>query len=240
MARNPHWTRDELMLALDLYFSLESGEMHARHPKVLALSKLLNRLPIHSVRPDALKFRNPNGVGLKLNNFKSIDPTYLGEGMSRIGKLDKVVFDEFNEDRERLSSITTHIREVVLDDQLNESLFSTGIDLQEEEGVSEGRVLQRLHRYRERKSTLADKKKRQVLDRVGYLACEVCNFDFSKKYGDLGKGYIECHHTTPLAELTKETKSTLQDLALVCANCHRMLHRRTNLTLNQLRKVIGA
>ncbi|OAD90717.1 hypothetical protein A7A78_14205 [Aequorivita soesokkakensis] len=55
--------------------------------------------------------------------------------------------------------------------------------------------------------------------------CEVCDFNFHKIYGDLGKGYIECHHTTPLSQIAGESITTLDDLALVCSNCHRMIHR---------------
>ncbi|HCY81662.1 MAG TPA: hypothetical protein DHV22_08690 [Xanthomarina gelatinilytica] len=48
---------------------------------------------------------------------------------------------------------------------------------------------------------------------------------FHKTYGDLGKGYIECHHITPLSQILGESITTLHDLALVCSNCHRMIHR---------------
>lgn len=70
--RNPKWHRDEIILALDFYFKIEPGQIHSRNPKVIELSELLNRLPIHENRPDAGKFRNANGVGLKLSNFLAI------------------------------------------------------------------------------------------------------------------------------------------------------------------------
>ena len=44
--------------------------------------------------------------------------------------------------------------------------------------------------------------------------------------GDLGKGYIEAHHTRPVAKLVTGERTKVSDLALVCANCHRMLHRQ--------------
>jgi 5-methylcytosine-specific restriction protein A len=95
----------------------------------------------------------------------------------------------------------------------------------EELKYPEGRVLYRLHRQRERNSLVVAKKKQQALE-AGSLACEVCNFNFFGVYGAIGDGYIECHHTTPIAEYDCNRKNRLQDLALVCANCHRMLHRR--------------
>ena len=53
-------------------------------------------------------------------------------------------------------------------------------------------------------------------------------FDFQIVYGDLGKGFIEAHHRTPLSELKGEKTTKLDDLALVCSNCHRMLHKAIN------------
>jgi serine/threonine protein kinase len=71
---------------------------------------------------------------------------------------------------------------------------------------------------------------------LGRLACEACGFDFAQVYGKLGEGFIECHHTKPVSKLRKGDKTKLSDLALVCANCHRMLHRGgETLTLGMLR-----
>ncbi|MFN8431754.1 MAG: HNH endonuclease [Spirosomataceae bacterium] len=58
------------------------------------------------------------------------------------------------------------------------------------------------------------------------LWCEVCGFSFVEKYGEVGLGYIEAHHTFPISELTEETQTKPEDIALVCSNCHRMLHRQ--------------
>ena len=90
--RNPKWHRDEIILALDLYSRLEPGQISSTNSDIQELSILLNQLPIHDVRPDEAKFRNPNGVSLKLGNFLAIDPTYSGKGMQSHSKLDKKVF----------------------------------------------------------------------------------------------------------------------------------------------------
>jgi len=58
----------------------------------------------------------------------------------------------------------------------------------------------------------------------GRILCESCKFDFYEKYGELGEGFIECHHKIPISKGQRMTKTT--DLALVCSNCHRMLHRK--------------
>ncbi len=57
--------------------------------------------------------------------------------------------------------------------------------------------------------------------------CMVCGFDFQKKYGDRGNGFIEVHHKKPVSTLKKDTKINPQkDMAVVCSNCHRIIHRK--------------
>jgi len=70
------------------------------------------------------------------------------------------------------------------------------------------------------------------------LTCEVCDFNFAKDYGPLGEGFAECHHRVPMSELREEYRLRLKDLAIVCANCHRMLHRRPWRTIPQLREIV--
>jgi hypothetical protein len=105
----------------------------------------------------------------------------------------------------------------------------------------EGRILIKKHLVRERNQALVKKKKRAVLSTTGALACEVCRFDFLETYAELGRGFAECHHLTPLALLTKTIETKLGDLAIVCANCHRMLHRgKLWKTIAQLKDVLLA
>jgi 5-methylcytosine-specific restriction protein A len=80
--KNPNWQRDEIVLALDLYFDLEYGEMHDHNPKIIELSRILNSLPFHEFASDGEKYRNPNSVAMKLNNFKVLDTNYPGTGLT--------------------------------------------------------------------------------------------------------------------------------------------------------------
>ncbi|MEK7395496.1 MAG: HNH endonuclease, partial [Candidatus Poribacteria bacterium] len=71
--------------------------------------------------------------------------------------------------------------------------------------------------------------------------CMACDFDFEKKYGERGKGFIEIHHIKPVSELGGNTKvDPATDLVVVCSNCHRMIHRKKNkvLSLEELKKII--
>lgn len=82
----------------------------------------------------------------------------------------------------------------------------------------------RLHRSRERNRKLVADKKDHVMRRFGRLACEVCSYDFAAEWTDgLGRDFIECHHLVHLAQ-SGEREPSLRDLAVVCANCHRMFH----------------
>ena len=71
--------------------------------------------------------------------------------------------------------------------------------------------------------------------------CAVCGFDFEKVYGELGKNFIEVHHTKPLYSLEEEVVvDPKKDLVCVCSNCHRMLHRKKGeiLTVEELKKIV--
>jgi 5-methylcytosine-specific restriction endonuclease McrA len=77
-------------------------------------------------------------------------------------------------------------------------------------------------------------------------ACQACGFDFGKACGQLGLGYIECHHLNPLSERpeeawTAELRTRLGDVAVLCSNCHRMVHRRRPaLTIAELRAALAS
>jgi hypothetical protein len=107
----------------------------------------------------------------------------------------------------------------LVDNALNRHLLDND-ELARDFASREGKELYRLHRIRERDSRLTAEKKKQA-SAMGELICSVCSFSFQAVYGE---SYIECHHTVPVSQGERITR--LEDLALVCSNCHRMLHRR--------------
>jgi len=161
------------MLALDLYFRLGVSQRAVAHdhPAVLELSAILNSLPIHRVRPDSGKFRNANGVNMKLCNFLRFDPIYEGAELRRGGRAEKAVSDEFAGDEERLSLMASAIREAV-SSTATRAMIASAVD-EEEAWAVEGRVLHRLHRLRERQPALVRRKKTAALRHHGRLVCEV-------------------------------------------------------------------
>jgi 5-methylcytosine-specific restriction enzyme A len=71
--------------------------------------------------------------------------------------------------------------------------------------------------------------------------CMVCDFDFERVYGEHGAGYIEVHHLRPVSSLQESTKiDPRRDMAVVCSNCHRMIHRKKDktLSLQELKTII--
>lgn len=237
MARNPDWTRDEIILALDLYVR-HDGQLPSR-AEVAELSVILRRLA-GVIAQDPKTFRNENGVLMKLGNIQAIDPRYTEgqkkKGLTRGGKTERAVWSEFAHDPARLRAVAAAIVAAVGSEALPE----------EEDGdqfvdAPEGRVLSRMHRVRERNAGLRMKKIAAVLKSGKKVCCEVCSFDYGRTYGQHGDGFIEVHHLRPLHELTSETRTRLDELALVCANCHRMIHaRKPWLSLDEIRELVCA
>lgn len=226
------WAPDEVILALDLYFA--EGALDDADPRVIELSQLLRSLPIHPAGDRRHpKFRNPNGVSLKLQNFLALDPGYGGKGMTRYSRTDERVFHVYADRPDELARVATAIRS-----GLRAFPVEPVEEEQDEAAATEGRLLVRRHVARERKRPLRDKKVRQVQQREGRLACEVCGIEFSEFYGPIGDGYIEVHHRLPLAA-SGPTSTRLTDLAIVCPNCHRMLHRDHDLTVESLRDMVS-
>ncbi len=89
----------------------------------------------------------------------------------------------------------------------------------------EGNSVLAQHMRYERNSAFIQKIKKQALAENKMLNCQICGFSFFEKYGGIGEGFIEAHHKKPLSERDGKTKTKREDIALVCSNCHRMLHR---------------
>jgi len=103
------WTRDELILALDLYFDVETKDIRAGNPKVIALSVLLGRLNPAAGDDKALA-RNPNGVKMKLHNFSRFDRGVVGSGLTHGSRLEESVWKEFANRRTALKAEANRIR----------------------------------------------------------------------------------------------------------------------------------
>ncbi len=113
------------------------------------------------------------------------------------------------------------------------------VDEDEESRFAEGKEKYRMHRALERDPSVARRAKASRLSQHQDLRCDVCDFSFFELYEKQGEGYIEAHHTVPVSELRGKRKTKISDIALVCANCHRILHRSNPmLSVVALREIV--
>jgi 5-methylcytosine-specific restriction protein A len=233
---NPDWAFEELILACELVMDAGWQGLRAIDPRVGELSTLLQQLPIHDLADRGPTFRNRNSVARKSYDISTAHPEYAGKP-TRGGRLDKDVLDAFLERPADMKQLAHRIREGAAAGTFDDLVTVDENELAEIE-APEGKLLVRQHLTRERSRKLRQKKIAQVRAAGGQLECAVCGFDFEQTYGPHGEGYIECHHVVPL-HASGETKTRLDDLALICANCHRMIHRRAPwLTPAELERII--
>lgn len=102
--------------------------------------------------------------------------------------------------------------------------FKANVNLEGE--FPEGKISERKHKFRERNLKVVQIAKQNFKNQNGRLFCQVCEFDFEKKYGEIGVDFIEVHHTIPVSEMQAGHITKIEDLAMLCANCHRMAHKK--------------
>lgn len=100
----------------------------------------------------------------------------------------------------------------------------------EELNWAEGSTRLVTHLHRERNRPLVQAKKAQFRAMHGELYCEECGLRPDETYGgQLGEACIEAHHLTPVSQMAEGHVTHLDELQLLCANCHRVEHRRLKL-----------
>ena len=220
--RNPDWEWDEIVLACDLVRQNGWRQIDHSSPKVAELSELLQRMTLHPEESRLSNFRSESSVARKTADIATWHPEYQGKRTNG-NRLDREVMAEFIARPDVMHGLAESIRNGVAAGEPPDFPREVGY---EGESEMEGRYLLRLHAYRERNPGLRRRKIAAVKAQTGgVVACEVCEFDFAQTYGDLGQDYIECHHVEPL-HVGGEKPRSIKDLALLCSNCHRMIHRK--------------
>jgi hypothetical protein len=90
---------------------------------------------------------------------------------------------------------------------------------------TEGAYKIKQHRVRERDPKVAKVAKQLFIQKYGMLFCECCGMNFGESYPGIGDHFIEAHHRIPLHDLEQSDVTKASDLAMLCPNCHRMVHR---------------
>lgn len=222
MPKNPDWSEEEIILVYDLYLSNHRKSHAAQHPKLVALSDYLRQLPWHSPETRNDRFRNPQGTATKMQQIRAHDHCRVPRGMSKHQGIEALVH-RFRGDPTAVHAWARAIR-AAGDAEL--ALLPEDPHAGPEVTYTEGKITFSLHRRLERNPQARLAKVTAVHLQTGHLACEVCGFDFERVFGEHGRGFAECHHQCPLGSTPGPRETRLDDLALVCANCHRMLHRR--------------
>lgn len=105
----------------------------------------------------------------------------------------------------------------------------------------EGKKVSGWRTWKRREAKAGQVAKNQRLKDTGDLQCDVCGFSFQGVYGDLGLGFIEAHHKVPLKSFKAEKTIRVTDLALLCSNCHSMVHRTDpSTTVAELKAIVQA
>jgi hypothetical protein len=167
---------------------------------------------------DILGFGKPFKPLIELSNLPWFAKLLKEQGGFRFG---------FNQVQNKL--VLDKLREL-LERSKDKSRIDYSIpDIDEPEiAALEGAARMALVRHRKREQSLRDAKISEAR-KFGNdsLKCEVpgCGFDFKAVYGELGRDYAQVHHLKPLGKRTTPSETILSDLAIVCANCHAMIHR---------------
>ncbi len=140
------WTKEQIKLAFHLYCQLPYGRIHGRNPEIIALAKVIGR--------------TPDAVAMKMLNIASIDPAITSTGRVGLGNasaLDRVVWDEFHSDWERLA-VECHLLRQQLDKNSVEDLEPENDELMPDDFTGETRQVltaQRIKQHFFRRAVLS-------------------------------------------------------------------------------------
>lgn len=234
------WSWDEIVIVCDVMASNNWQSLSKSDPRIADLSEFLRKQPAALESED---FRSVGSISRKLEDIRSVSSAYERKA-TKGGKTTRAVVEAFEADPERMHKAAqllwqhgdlARLADESSDEFEDEPEGDTSGDFAK---AVEGRVIQRLVRVAERDLKLRNAKIDQSRKVRGNISCETCGFDFESVYGDLGDGFIHVHHVVPL-HFTGVVTNGLDDLILLCANCHVMIHRRSPWkTPEQLREII--
>lgn len=214
------WARDEILLVCELLDRNDWKVPYRQDPLLEELSQLLKSNPLHAYESRDARFRSSDSVRRKAWDIVTQLPTYKGKP-TKGNRLDRIVLDQFMSYTAETRIIVDEIKAEI---RRNEGQLLLLLDDDLDYEGAEGKLLYLRHRRRERDPRLRKNKIVATLKAGLPIACEVCAFDFSSVYGVRGRDFIEVHHVLPL-HVSGEIKTKIADLALLCSNCHRMIHR---------------
>jgi len=217
---------------------IESGageRKNAAHLKILTIEDDLFRYQsIHNTNAGRMKY---SYLQMLLDDFESLESTSIQKSVNRVLKkanfkpnysTENYAFSFAKAFHERTNqSIFTSTGEFLVDD-------SSPPTSQEHKYMEGGRVKVQVELIER------DPKARQKCIQHFGAWCRVCEIDFEKTYGSIGKGYIHVHHHRRQLSSTqgKHQIDPINDLVPLCPNCHAMVHRNSKemLSIEELRE----
>lgn len=189
---------------------------------------------------------------VNLSNFKAFQPAinidYVLSHENNLNELNRIKDsgqETFFQKRENrfyirqggyLTKLSNELKNLLTTETISISTPNDIDIINESQLYSEGMEKFVIHKKKERSKRLIKDAKQKFKDNNnGKLFCECCGFNFNDVYGDLGNDFIEGHHITPISSITSDHRSSIEDIALLCSNCHRMVHREPNLDLNNIK-----
>ena len=201
------FTRDEVILALDILYSSENGRIYPDSEEMVDFSAILNHLPIHPIENRHQDFRTPHGIANQINLFRVAMKT--GKRSPSLGIKFSEVATEFDDRRDELHKIIHSIRN-------NEAHFSVGCgSVLGDIGFSEGILLGHLHRAIEARNG----SRIRLSDH-----CEVCNLKPEIYYRPCGN-LLQAHLTEDRLEMDCNKKYQENKFITICSTFHVALHR---------------
>lgn len=201
------FTRDEVILALDVFYSAGKNKVTADADEIKELSLLLNCLPIHPRENRRVDFRSPSGITTQLMRFRA--SCISGKKSHNIGDLFFDVAFEYEDKVTELHSIAKAIR------KNREAFFSLFGSPLEDNGLPEGILLGHLHNIIEQR----DGTKLAIKD-----SCEICNSRPTLYYRNVGQ-LLQNHLIVAPTLMDCSKKYTADSFLTVCPTCHAALHR---------------
>ena len=230
------WTRDELILVLDLYLKNRKSYYLIQRDILAEYSNILQKM--YRTQPNEHpKFRSIDSVEIRLRNYASVDPYWIERGKkglhnSKTAEFHKV-WKEFHNKPEIVSKMAENIKRSILakgEVAPHDSSESLNIS------VSEGKKKLVTHYKIERDTKLRRKKIDKFRKKHGKLYCEICRRDYANYDECVRERVFEVHHIVPPALASENVKTTFDDLSVLCANCHRAIHGYEEVpTIDQMR-----
>lgn len=165
----------------------------------------------------------------KLADLMADDKVQIGK--SRLGRAyEKAVifYKEYNTTNlPAIEIIEDDLKKLIsfYDSFIAESNLSTNwTDFKKAKTISEGKRLLKQHFVLEQNPGFLKEAKNSALKKYGEIRCEICGFSFFEHYGRRGRDFIETHYKKPITKNQSQDKIQLKDIAMVCSNCHRIIH----------------